>query len=111
MLLNLSEISHLPESVIGFLKELTCNIGVERLIVFGSRACGDYEQYSDLDLAIDAPSFNRVDWVRIREKAYYDVRTVIQISIVDFASNPMRLQERIMNDGVVIYEQQKKTEC
>ena len=105
MQLNLSGISPLPMTVIIFLHELTGHENIERLIIFGSRACGDYDTYSDIDLAIDAGNFDRKDWVTLKEVAYYEVRTVLQISIVNFVKNPIRLQNRILEDGFIIYEQ------
>lgn len=106
--LKLHSISQLSRPVIYFLHNLSCHKKVSRLIIFGSRACGDYEQYSDIDLAVDAENFNREDWIELRETAYYQIRTVLQISIVNFSKNPIRLQNRILTDGFVIYEQQKK---
>ncbi|PHS30501.1 MAG: toxin-antitoxin system, toxin component [Sulfurovum sp.] len=92
-------------TVINFLHELTGHGKINRLIIFGSRACGDYDAYSDVDLAIDAENFDRKDWVTLKEVAYYEVRTVLQISIVNFVRNPNRLQNRILEDGFIIYEQ------
>jgi len=105
MLVNLQKISPLPIRAIVFLEELGRNDAVEKLIVFGSRACGDYEKYSDIDLAVIAPSFTYGDWVMLRAKVNHDVRVFFRISIVDFLSNTERLQQRICNNGVVIYEQ------
>jgi len=78
---------------------------IKRLIVFGSRACGDYEKYSDLDLAIDSTELTRQQWVNIRLDSYYEVKTVFRISIVNFQINPPRIQEHILKNGRIIYEQ------
>ncbi|MCU8015016.1 MULTISPECIES: nucleotidyltransferase domain-containing protein [unclassified Shewanella] len=102
---NLRKISPLPIEAIKFLDELSQRDSVEKLIIFGSRACGDYDKYSDIDLAVVAPSFTKADWVMLRAKAIHDVRVVFRISIVNFLSNPERLQKRIYDDGEVIYEQ------
>ena len=103
MLQNINKISPLPKEVIEFLHD-TARIGtVERIIVFGSRAIGDYETYSDLDLAIDAPTIRRMDWLKLKEFAAYDLRTVIRVSLVHFSSNPNKLKERITETGKIIY--------
>jgi uncharacterized protein len=104
MLINLHKISPLPKEAVEFLEELSRQDSVEKLIIFGSRACGDYEKYSDIDLAVVASSFTGDDWVMLRAKANHHVRVVFRISIVDFLSNPDRLQQRIYNDGEIIYE-------
>ncbi|UCX05011.1 nucleotidyltransferase domain-containing protein [Shewanella glacialimarina] len=106
--INLNQISPLPVEAIEFLDELSQRSSVEKLIIFGSRACGDYDKYSDIDLAVVASSFTKADWVMLRARAIHDVRVVFRISIVNFLSNPDCLQQRIYNDGEVIYEQPKK---
>lgn len=108
MKLNLSNVSPLPIEAVNFLNELSQQDTVEKLIIFGSRACGDYDKYSDIDLAVIASSFSKADWVILRAKAIHEVRVVFRISIVNFLSNPERLQQKIYNDGEVIYEQSKK---
>lgn len=103
MQLTLTDISPLPQSVIEFILDLTKNTLVERLIVFGSRANEDYELYSDIDLAIDSPLLTKKEWLDLKEFAYYDVRTVLQISLVHFNTNPERLQKQILKTGKIIY--------
>jgi predicted nucleotidyltransferase len=49
----------LPESVIGPLEFLTCVPEVTSVILFGSRAVGDHEDRSDIDIAISAPTLSR----------------------------------------------------
>jgi uncharacterized protein len=106
MLQNLDKISPLPEEVISFLTDLTLNIKIERVIVFGSRSFGDYEPYSDLDLAIDAPQLSIHDWLKLKEFVTYDLKTVLRISLVHFSTNPEKLKERIIQTGKIIYVRQ-----
>ena len=106
--LRMDGVSVVPASVLEFLETLAKDFRVSKLIIFGSRACGDHEEFSDVDLAIEADAFCRADWVALREKAYYDVRTVLNISVVDFLRNPERIRKHIIKNGVIIYEQQKK---
>ncbi|ATD60401.1 hypothetical protein CNX70_09575 [Janthinobacterium svalbardensis] len=108
MLVNLHKISPLPDEAIEFLEDLSQRDSVETLIIFGSRACGDYEKYSDIDLAVIASSFVKEDWIMLRAKATYDVRVFFRISIVNFLSNPIRLQKRIYENGEIVYEKSKK---
>jgi predicted nucleotidyltransferase len=103
MNLNLVNISPLPIPVIEFLHEICKSSQIHRLIVFGSRAHDDYEQYSDIDLAVDAPEITKQEWLNIKETAYYDVRTVLQISLVHYNTNPQKLQNNIINTGEIIY--------
>lgn len=103
MLKNIDKISPLSQEILDFLSSLAASADVRRIIVFGSRSFGDYEQYSDLDLAIDAPSMRKIDWLRLKEYVTYDLRTVIRVSLVRYSTNPEKLRERINKSGIVIY--------
>ncbi|MBK6825873.1 MAG: nucleotidyltransferase domain-containing protein [Chitinophagaceae bacterium] len=106
MLQNIDRISPLPQEVICFLTSLTTNNVIDRMIVFGSRAIGDYEKYSDLDLAIDAPKMSKLEWQKLKEYVTYDLRTVLRISLVYYSTNPPKLKERIKTTGTIIYGRQ-----
>jgi len=106
MLKNLTSISPLSNEILSFLNEIVLNDKIERIIVFGSRAIGDYEPYSDLDLAIDAPSLSKFEWLKIKEFVIYDLKTILRISLVNYSSNPQKLKERITRTGKIIYARQ-----
>jgi predicted nucleotidyltransferase len=103
MLTNLKNISPLSKEIISFLIEIASNNKVDRIFVFGSRSFGDYERYSDLDLAIDAPSFTKYEWLKLKEFVIYDLRTILRISLVHYSSNPQKLKDRITKTGKIIY--------
>ena len=44
---------NLKESIISEIKDLAIKCGVEKVILFGSRARGDNKERSDIDLAIE----------------------------------------------------------
>jgi predicted nucleotidyltransferase len=104
MLRNLEHISPLSDTVISFLAKIAKNDSVCKIIVFGSRALGDYEKYSDLDLAIDAPSMTKYEWLKLKEFAIYDLNAFIKVSLVHYSSNPDKLKNRINQTGKIIYE-------
>lgn len=108
MLQNLENISPLTDEIIEFLTTISKHQFVTKIIVFGSRAIGDYESYSDLDLAIDAPDISRHEWLKFKEFATYDLKTLIRISLVHYSTNPLRLKTCINQTGKVIYERQSK---
>ncbi len=72
------------------------------MILFGSRAIGDHEEHSDIDIAICGPSISRLEWARMRDAAY-NAKTLYWISIVHFDRNPTSLKERLSKTGDVIY--------
>lgn len=106
MLRNLEHISPLSDAIIFFLTTIAKDDSVSRIIVFGSRALGDYEKYSDLDLAIDAPAMTKYDWLKLKEFAIYDLNAFIKVSLVHYSSNPDKLKDRINKTGKTIYERQ-----
>jgi predicted nucleotidyltransferase len=109
MLQNLEHISPLTKEILDFLTRISENDHVERIIVFGSRALGDYETYSDLDLAVDAPNITKYEWLKLREFATYDLKSLIRISLVHYSTNPHKLRERINHTGKIIYARQSQT--
>ena len=109
MLQDLHHISPLSKNVIQFLTFMAMDETVERIIVFGSRALGDFEKYSDLDLAIDAPNMPKLRWLKFREYAIYDLNAFIKVSLIYYPTNPIKLKERINQTGKLIYVRQSKT--
>lgn len=100
---DLHKISPLSEEVVSFLVSMAKNRNVNKIIVFGSRAFGDYETYSDLDLAVDAPTIAKTEWLKLKEYVTYDLRASIKISLVHYSTNPVKLKDRITQTGIVIY--------
>lgn len=76
---------------------------VERVVLFGSRARGDEDVRSDIDLAIECPAASRQTWRAIRE-AVSDARTLLFIDLVRLEEAPEALRRNVLNDGVVLYE-------
>lgn len=103
MLKNLEKISPLSYNVRSFLIKMARTKSVNRIIVFGSRSLGDYEKYSDLDVAIDAPKMTKMEWFKLKEFAIYDLNAFIKVSLVNYNTNPIQLKERINQTGKIIY--------
>jgi len=106
MLKNIDKISVLPYHVVRFLEIVALDGNVDRIIIFGSRAFGDHEEYSDLDIAIDGEKLTKMNWLKLREFVSYDLRCVLRVSIVNYFSNPDKLKQRIIQTGIIIYEKQ-----
>jgi predicted nucleotidyltransferase len=96
----------IPESAWQFLREITRNDFVEALILFGSRAFGDHEDRSDVDVAVCGRSITRLQWAMIRDAAYR-AQSLYWISLVHFDRNPPALRERIADTGIPIYVRTK----
>jgi len=79
---------------------------VESVILFGSRAHGDADLRSDIDLAISAPQMSLRRWLDMKLLAE-ETPTLLSITLVRLEDSPSALRERVLREGVVVYEQEK----
>jgi predicted nucleotidyltransferase len=75
---------------------------VKFIIVFGSRAAGDADDRSDVDVSVSAPGISMRRWLEIVRVAE-EPRTLLRVSVVRFDTSPAELQRRNLADGIVIY--------
>jgi len=77
--------------------------GVKRVILYGSRARGDYRQGSDIDIAIDAPKITSREFSQIWH-AVDDLPIIYTFDIVHLqALTNKPLLKAIHEDGVVFH--------
>ncbi len=81
---------------------LAAHPGVERVRLFGSRARGDHDAGSDVDLAVDAPEVSRSDRVRLALDAD-EAPTLYPFDLVRTDEAPAALRARIDAEGVPLY--------
>lgn len=79
---------------------------VKSVILFGSRAYGDADPRSDVDLAISAPQMNHRRWLNMKLLAE-EAPTLLSITLVRLEDSPSELRERVLKEGIVLYEQEK----
>jgi len=92
------------DEIVDSLKKIDC---VEKVILFGSRARDDYDDRSDVDLAIVCPKATDEDWLHIVD-VMEEFPSLIKIDIVRLdkvASSS--LKERVAQEGKVLYESGK----
>lgn len=80
---------------------------VEKVILFGSRARGDFHNRSDIDLFIKAPSLSQADWLQMIYRLNEEINTLLAIDVMRWEESPASLREKIMAEGRVIYERGK----
>ena len=74
--------------------------GIEKVILFGSRARGDNKERSDIDLAVSGG--NVLDFSYDVEE---NARTLLMFDVVTLGRNiSQELRDEIERDGVVLYE-------
>lgn len=96
----------LPESARAALDMLAGVPQIERMILFGSRAIGDHDERSDLDVAVSAPDLDRAGFAALRDRLDR-FRTLYTISLTSIESMPPRLRDRVLAQGVVLYDRQE----
>lgn len=90
----------IKKEVMSALITLAEKYNVDRLILFGSRARGDYHKTSDIDLAVTGGNV-----VRFMLDVEDTTPTLLKYDIVDLDSFVQReLRESIEKEGIVIYE-------
>lgn len=90
----------IKEVVLEEIQSLAREYGVEKVILFGSRARGDFHRTSDIDLAVQGGNFTGFA-LDVEE----ETSTLLQFDIVNL-DGPVQeeLLESIDGEGVVLYE-------
>lgn len=90
----------IKDVVIQEICQLAQNYQIEKVILFGSRARGDYKRVSDIDLAVVGG-----DFVRFSLDVDEDTSTLLKF---DFVNLNGKVQEELLRsieeEGIVLYE-------
>jgi predicted nucleotidyltransferase len=84
-----------------------CN-GIDRVVLFGSRARGDAKPRSDYDFAVYADALPHAEWSRWCLDTATAAPTLCALDLV-MASGPITddLRQAIQAEGVTVYERRK----
>lgn len=85
-------------------RRLARHPAIERVWLFGSRARGDCFERSDIDLAVEAPTMHRHDWLKIKLNFEDAAPTLLLIDLMRWEEAPEDLREQIRDEGILIYE-------
>lgn len=90
----------LSERLAGEICRFARSAGVEKIVLFGSRARGNNAERSDVDLAVYGGDFDSFYW-NIQE----NVHSLLMFDLVNVDEGISRdLEEEIERDGIVLYE-------
>ena len=90
----------LSERLAGEIARFARGAGIEKIVLFGSRARGDNTERSDVDLAVYGGDFDSFYW-NIQE----NVHSLLMFDLVNVDEGISRdLEEEIERDGVALYE-------
>ncbi|MCD7981789.1 MAG: nucleotidyltransferase domain-containing protein [Clostridiales bacterium] len=91
---------NIPERVFRDIVRFAEDHGMEKVILFGSRARGDYTERSDIDIAVSGADFDGFYW-DIREKTH----SLLMFDVIDLSKNiSEELGNEIEREGILIYE-------
>ncbi len=76
---------------------------IDRIYLFGSRARGDAQPRSDIDLAIGCPQADAKGWADICE-AVDEADTLLKIDVIRLEDAAPDFLHRIMTEGRLLYE-------
>lgn len=90
----------LKDNVLAFIIDAAKDCGMSEVILFGSRAKGNFTQKSDIDLAVSGERFH--DFVEALDER---CPTLLSFDIVNL-SDPLseEFSKRISEEGVAIYD-------
>ena len=87
--------------VIEEIRSLAKKYGIKRVILFGSRARGDYRRVSDIDLAVSGGNC-----ARFAADVDEETSTLLEYDIVDLDGAVQdELRESIAKEGKILYEE------
>ena len=90
----------LSERLAGEISRFARSAGVEKIVLFGSRARGNNTERSDVDLDVYGGDFDSFYW-NIQE----NVHSLLMFDLVNVDEGISRdLEEEIERDGIVLYE-------
>lgn len=79
---------------------------ISKVWLFGSRARGDNQERSDIDLAIDVPSIDAAKWDSICGYVDENAETLLPIDVIWLQMATVNLRQRIVAEGVALYERE-----
>ena len=96
----MEKVPMIPERVLQEILQFARDAGVERLVLFGSRARGTHSERSDIDLAVYGGDFD-VFYFRVQE----ETESLLEFDLIDMHRKVSpSLLEDIEREGIEIYE-------
>jgi predicted nucleotidyltransferase len=92
----------LPDAARRLVARLAADPAVRRIALFGSRARGDAQARSDVDLAVEAPDASPRDWQRLLD-IVEEADTLLSVDLVRVEDAADELRARIHTEGVTLH--------
>lgn len=98
-----------PQSVAALLPLFQVVPDLDRVLLFGSRARGDHQERSDIDLAVDAPNMDILTWDKLCQNITDNSQTLLSVDLIWLQQTPARLRNRIHREGVIVFEREDES--
>ena len=76
---------------------------IDKIILFGSRAIGDHEEKSDIDLAFVAPKMTQEEWTELTFVLKEELDTLLFLDLIKHEEALKELKNEIITYGEIIY--------
>ncbi|HEY9764757.1 MAG TPA: nucleotidyltransferase domain-containing protein [Chroococcales cyanobacterium] len=103
MIFSRSNLPDIPPFLMKLVERIAKIPGVCRVVLFGSRARGDNEPRSDIDLAVEMDRPDLPEWYEI-EEIVEEAPTLLSIDLVRWDRASEELLANIRKDGITLYE-------
>ena len=88
-----------------FFGQITALPFVDRVMLFGSRARGDHDDRSDIDIAVFCDEASDDEWLQLLDFLGEErIDTLRKVDCVRFDQCNAALRENVLTEGVILYE-------
>lgn len=94
----------LPESVQDYVSQIAKSGCAERIILFGSRARGDFRENSDFDLAVKWYNHKSKEVLELQLALAEQPITLYKIDLIDIDEVSSAYLQEIKNEGVILWQ-------
>ncbi|MDN5331221.1 MAG: uncharacterized protein PWP45_446 [Tepidanaerobacteraceae bacterium] len=95
---------NIDEKILNELRRIFEKYPVQKVLLFGSRARGDYKKTSDVDLAVFSENISDREFNLLVDEIN-EVDTALSFDVVHFENlEKEALKEKIIEDGILVYE-------
>lgn len=80
-------------------------MGIQKIILFGSRARGDATERSDFDIAVEAPTWSQAEWARWENQVREEFPSLCGLDLIRIEpTTSPQLTQCIRREGRILYE-------
>jgi predicted nucleotidyltransferase len=94
----------IPVTVQKYVKAIAESGFAKKIILFGSRARGDFRENSDFDFAVEWEQFRLNDVLKLTSQMDEEALTLYKIDLVDINDVAKEYLEEIKNEGKLIWQ-------